>query len=181
MHMEAVRKLRGLETSRIVLCPESNLALEAKRIAQDLARERVRDVYCLREDVRRGEGVRMSEVFKKELAIGFGALLLQHRVRWHPQMVCVTSSHKDAEHFSPEQMRSKIIDQLAAYKKEMQPNKSNPGLPAREFYTGKRSGEDDHCIATQICFKSIELWHNNRHFYQSMRPLFDDTPFLSGA
>jgi len=178
-HIRAVRSLRGLEGARIVFCPESNLAHEGKRIAQDLARERVREVYCLMEDVKGNEGVRTTEALKKEMVISFGALLRQHRVRWHPKMACVSRS--EHENYSPESMRKLIIDELAAYQREIKPNKTNPNAPPREIFSGKLSGCDDHCIAIQLCHKAVEFWHANQDFYRRLRPLYDTSPYLTGA
>jgi hypothetical protein len=192
MHMEAVRRLRGLESSRIVFCAESNLAFEGKRIAADLARERVREVYCIRED-KKDEGIRTTELLKKEMAIAMNALLLQNRLMFHRQMVCVSNDPNEAEQHTPSSMRKLIIDQLDAYSRELVPNRSNTDLPNKEKYTGKRSGADDHAskrdcnnrvsltfvwrttVALQICWMAKEKWEGNKEFYSRMRPLFDDS------
>lgn len=178
-HIKNVRKLRGLESARVVFCPESNLAHEGKRIAQDLARERVRNVWCIMEDGKRQEGVRMSESFKKECAISFSALLLQHRVQFHPRMVCI--SRGEYENYSPQSMRTLLIDEIAAYKRELRLNKTTPGAPAKEFFSGKLGGCDDHCIAVQLCYKAVEIWSANPDFYLRQRPLYDESPYLFGA
>jgi hypothetical protein len=177
-HMEAVRKLRGLEGSRIVFCAESNLAFEGKRIAQDLARERVKHVYCLHED-KQDEGIRTTEALKKEMAISMGALLLQQKLRFHRQMVCISNSPEEHEQHTPASMRKLIIDQLNAYSRELEPSKSNIYLPPKERYSGKRSGADDHAIALQINWKAKERWDCNKAFYSRLRPLFDDSTVLA--
>jgi hypothetical protein len=173
-HMNAVRKLRGLEGSRIVFCPESNLAFEGKRIVQDLARERALNVYCIRED-KKQEGIRMTEALKKEMAISMGALLLQRKIRFHRQMVCVSNGPNDRETHTPSSMRKLIIDQLNSYQRELVPSKTNIYLPPKERYSGKRSGCDDHAIALQICWKSKERWDCNKEFYSRMKPIYDDS------
>jgi len=168
-----VRSIPGLETSKIVFCPESNLGSEGKRIAQDLARAQVKNCYCLMEDVRGNEGVRMTDEFKKEMYLSTNALLLYRRIRWHPLMKSVSEDEK----FSAPRMRKLVIDELCGYQRQLVYSKADPLAPPKERFTGKVGGTqcDDHCIALQICYKAMEFWCSKPDFYNRLKPL-DKTP-----
>jgi hypothetical protein len=178
-HLAAVRKIPGLETARIVFCPESNLASEGKRITADLARAGVAECYVLREDVRGNEGVRTTEHLKKDMWISFNQLLNDRRVRWHPRLACVGLPTNDEmnERYDAQKMRTMVIDELLAYQHIVEPNK-DPDKPPREKFSGKLSGCDDHCIAVQLCYKAVEIWLNNQDFYKNLRPIFRARPGL---
>ena len=168
-HINAVRSIDGLQTAKIVFSPESNLGSEGKRIAQDLSRAGVKNCYCLMEDVRGNEGVRMTEEFKKEMYLSMNALLLYRRVRWHPMMKSVS----DDEKFSAPRMRKLIIDEMCGYQRQLVYSKVDPLAPPKERFTGKIGGVacDDHCITMQICFKSMEFWTSKPDFYSKLKPL----------
>lgn len=168
-HIAAVRSIPGLQTAKIVFCPESNLGSEGKRFAQDLSREGVRNCFCLMEDVRGNEGVRMTDEFKKEMWMSTNALLLYRRIRWHQCMVSIS----DDEKFSAPRMRKLIIDELCGYQRQLIYSKSDPLAPPKERFTGKIGGVacDDHCIALQIAYKAMEFWTAKPDFYQKLKPL----------
>jgi hypothetical protein len=168
-HIRAVRRLPGLQTAKVVFCPESNLGSEGKRIAQDLSREQIRNCWCLMEDVRGNEGVRMTEEFKKEMYLTTNALLLYRRIRWHPLM---TSVSEDEKH-GPQAMRKLIIDEVCGYQRQLIYSKTDPLAPPKERFTGKIGGTscDDHCIALQICYKAMEFWRSKPDFYARLKSL----------
>lgn len=172
-HLRAVRSISGLQTARIVFCPESNLASEGKRITADLARAGVDECYVLREDVRGNEGVRTTEHLKKDMWISFNRLLNERQVRWHPHLACVGSPLNDEmnERYDAQKMRAMVIDELLAYQHIIEPNK-DPDKPPHEKFSGKLSGCDDHCIAVQLCYKAVEIWLNNQDFYSNLKPIF---------
>lgn len=172
-HIHAIRQIHALKTARIWLCPESNLGNEGKRIAKDIADARVPQVYCMTEDVRGGEGVRMTNSFKKEIWMMFNRSLTNHSVRFHPQMVCISK-----EAHTPESMRKLLITQLRAYSREVRNSAADSTAPPKEIFSGKHAGPDDHCVAIQICMKSIELWRNNLAYYNTRKPLYSRS-FLS--
>jgi hypothetical protein len=172
-HINAIRKIRGLETSRIVFCPESNYAHEGTRIAKDIADARVPMVFCMEEGKKGKEGILMTNSFKKEMWMMFNRLLIKRAVRFHPHMVCISK-----EKNTPESMRKLLITQLRSYSREIRANKTNTNAPSREIFSGKHAGPDDHCVAVQICYKSMEMWQNNIAYYNSKKPLYT-TSYLS--
>ena len=163
--IQALRSLRGLETSRVVIAPEANYAMEGKRIAMDVARARVEGVYCLREDVRGNEGIRMTEALKKEMVLSFNALLMGHHVRWHPFMVALGSG--------AEEQRKGLVDELARYQRQLIYNERDPAALPKERFHGKIGGApDDRAIAVQLVQKSREFWLAKPEFYSNLRPLW---------
>lgn len=160
-----LRTLRGLETSRVVIAPEANYAMEGKRLAIALADAHVESVYCLREDVRGNEGIRMTEELKKEMVISFNALLMGHHVRWHPFMVSLGSE--------PEAQRKGLTDELARYQRQLVYNENDPVALPKERFHGKVGGAaDDRAIAAQLLQKSREFWQAKPDFYNNLRPLW---------
>ena len=113
-----LRTLKGLETSDVVIAPEANFAMEGKRICIDIANAHIERVYCLREDVRGNEGIRMTEDLKKEMVISFNALLMGHHVRWHPYMVAIGGE-------APVE-RKGLIDELARYQRQLIYKENDP-------------------------------------------------------
>lgn len=164
-----MRSIDGLQTAKIVFCPESNLGSEGKRIAADLGRAKIRNCFCLMEDTKGNEGVRMTDEFKKAMYLSMNALLLYRRVRWHPMMKSVS----DDEKYSAPRMRKLLIDELCGYQRQLVYSKNDPLAPPKERFTGKIGGVacDDHCIALQILYKSMEFWCSRPEFYKQLKPL----------
>lgn len=177
-HIAALRSIRGLGLAKIVFCPESNYAFEGRRIASDLARKRIPNVFVLSEDKNR-IGVRTSDVLKKEMAVKFNRLLNERRVRFHPRMIC--TSITESENLTPDKMRDMLIKQLGQYTRELRPNRTDPSKPDKEIYSGKAAGPDDHCIAIQLCYKAVEFWFSNINHYKNAAPLWETAPVLTGA
>lgn len=176
-HIAAVRSLRGLSLAKIVFCPESNLAWEGKRIAGDLARKRIPNVFVLKEDKNR-VGVRTTDVLKKEMVVSFNRLLIENRVRFHPRMIC--TSITEQENLTPDKMRDMLIKQLGQYTRELRINKKDPSKPPTEVFSGKMAGPDDHCIALQLSYKAVEFWFANINHYRHAAPLWEAAPALTG-
>jgi hypothetical protein len=162
-----------LENAPIIIAPEANFCMEGKRIAMDIARAQVPDVYCLREDVRGNEGIRMSEDLKKEMVISFNAWLMGRRVRWHPYMVSVSKGS------NAEAQRKGLIDELARYQRELIYNERDPAAMPKERFHGKVGGAaDDRAIAIQIVEKAREFWLANPGFYSNLRALWTPSTAL---
>lgn len=166
-HIRAVRRIKGLQGAKIVFAPESNLGSEGIWIANELGNQGVRNCFCLMEDARGNEGVRMDESFKKEMYMSTNALLNYHLVRWHPMMASVSEDEK----LSAPAMRKLIIDELCGYQRQLVFSKTDPYAQPKERFTGKLTGGDDHSIAFQIAYKAYEFWSVKSDFYSRLKPL----------
>jgi hypothetical protein len=163
IHM--IRRIRGLENADIIFSPEANYALDGKRLANELKLARIEGVYCLREDVRGNEGIRMTEFLKKEMVISFNALLMGHHLRWHPFMV---STSTDAE-----VMRKRLIDEVARYQRQLIYNERDPAALPKEKFHGKVGGaSDDMAVTIQIVQKAYEFFRAKPEFYSQLRALY---------
>ena len=152
-----------------MFCPESNLANEGKRLTQDLIRLQVPNCYVIREDVRGNEGFRMTEDFKASMFISSNSIITHRRVLFHRLMASVSEDEK----LNAEAMRHMIIDQLMAYQRMLVYNDSDPYSHPKVRYTGKiGSACDDHCIAFQVCYKAMEMWHSRPEIYSRMKPIW---------
>lgn len=167
-----MRRIRGLELADVVFCPESNYANEGKRIAVQLAQAQIDRVYCLREDTRGNEGIRVTEDLKAEMVVSFNALIMGRHVRFHPYTVSVSSG----ESKSSEGMRKRLIDEIARYQRQIIPNERDPCALPKIRHTGKIGGAtDDLCITIQLLQKAKEFWFAKSAFYNNLRPLWVPT------
>lgn len=169
-----MRRIEGLETAKIVLCPEANLASEAKRIVIDLAGTGIENVYCLREDTNKNEGIRTTNKLKAGMYDAFNRLLNAKRVRWHERMTCVGNIADDEadERYDAEGMRKMVADQLAAYQRIVEPSTHDRDAPPVVKFSGKMAGDDDHALAIQLCAIIIDIWLNNQAFYGDLKPIY---------
>ena len=162
-----MRRIRGLEGAKVVFAPESNLGSEGIWIANELGNQGVKNCFCLMEDARGNEGVRMSEEFKKEMYMSTNALLNYRLVRWHQMMASVSEDEK----FSAPAMRKLVIDELCGYQRQLVFSKNDPYAQPKERFTGKLTGGDDHSIAFQIAYKAFEFWSVKADFYSRLKAL----------
>ena len=142
-HIQAVRRIDGLQSAHIVFIPESNLAFEGIWIQQELHRSGLRDVCIMREDENRA-GVRVNKEYKKIMAMSLNYKLLDQSIYFHRDFACI------GEDNTIDKMQSEIIDQLRNYSRILVPSKDVHKAPD-ERYGGKTGhGFDDHAIALML-------------------------------
>lgn len=168
-HIDLVRTLPGLTSSKIIFCPESNWQMEGERLIDDMARARVHELYALHEHGRgHTEGFLTSNRTKKAMWGGMRALLEQRAVSFHPLMICANTLQQN----TPGSMRAMLIKELRDFKRVTYPSK-DPYKPFKEVFTGKITGaNDDHAIVAQllvICHKIY--WERYDEYYSKLRPV----------
>ena len=167
-HINLVRSLPGLLHSRVVFCPESNLGAEGVRITEDLRRSRVQNTYVLREHSGQ-EGFQTDERAKKKMWISVNAALDEHRIRFHPHMICANT----IQGHTPASMRALVVAELKNYKRRLVYNNNDPHKLPKELFTGKIGGaKDDHAIVTQLLYVSREIYRQKWAFYRSQPPIY---------
>jgi len=167
-HINMVRSLPGLVNSRVIFCPESNLGGEGVRLTNDLARAKVTNVHVLLEHGG-AEGFQTSEPAKKQMWISMSSALNEHRVRFHPNMVCANTG----QDHTPSGMRDMFIKELLAYRRRLVYSTSDPYKLPKELFTGKIGGGcDDHAIVGQLLYISREIYRQKWAFYRSKPPIY---------
>jgi hypothetical protein len=142
-HIQAVRKIPGLQSSHVVLVPESNLAFEGMWIEQEVKRTRLDNICTMKEDDNRA-GVRTNNAMKKLMAMSLASLLNASRVCFHGEFVSVGDMH------TPGAMREAIVEQVASYSRIIRPS-TDIHRPPTETYGGKLGhGFDDLAIALML-------------------------------
>ncbi len=168
-HIDLVRTLPGLTSSKVIFCPETNWGQEGERLVDDLERAGVHEVYSMHEHGRgHALGFWTSNRTKKAMWSGMRALLEQRSVSFHPMMICANT----AQQHTPGSMRAMLIKELRDFKRVTYPS-NDPYKPHKEVFTGKITGSnDDHAIVVQllvICHKIY--WERYDEFYSKLRPI----------
>ena len=167
-HINAVRALPGLLNSRVIFAPESNLGAEGVRLTDDLRRARLHNTYVLREHGGQ-EGFITNEKNKKQMWISMSSALNEHRVRFHPNMVCANLR----QGHTPGSMREMFVKELLNYKRRLVYSQSDPYKLPKELFTGKIGGAcDDHAIVGQLLYISREIYRQKLSFYRGQQPIY---------
>jgi len=168
-HINGVRSLPGLDNARVIFCPESNLGGEGVRLTDDLRRARLRNTYVLREHGGQ-EGFQTTETAKKQMWISVSAALNEHRIRFHPNMVCANTR----QGHTPGSMRELIVKELLNYKRQLKYSASDPYKLPKELFTGKIGGAcDDHSIVLQLLYVCREIYRQKWSYYRSQPPIYE--------
>ena len=142
-HIQAVRRIDGLQSARIIFVPESNLAFEGIWLEQELHRSGLKSVCVMREDENRA-GVRINKEYKKMMAMSLNYKLLDRSIYFHRDFACIGDDN------SSDEMQREIIDQLRNYSRILVPSR-DVHKPPDERYGGKMGhGFDDHAIALML-------------------------------
>ena len=142
-HMNALKRIEGLECARHVVVPESNLAWEGTHQMLEMRRRKMDEHIVMHEDHDRA-GIRTDHNLKKAMALCLADKLLNDAIYFHRQLACVGESHTRGS------VSERLCEQLCAYKRETFPAKHVADAP-RERYHGKIGGMvDDLCIAIQL-------------------------------
>ncbi len=144
-HIQAIKKIQGLESAIIVFVPESNLAFEGIHQQYSLQRARIQHLCVMQEDENRA-GIRMNYEIKKAMSYAMKAQINKRKLRFHKDFVCIGQTPI----FSSDDMRSDILSQMMSFSRIIIQSK-DPMKPPREFYSGKRGhGFDDTVICMLI-------------------------------
>lgn len=176
-HINLVRSLPGLQTARVVFCPEANLGGEGQRLTDDLRRARLKNAYVLLEHGGE-EGFITSDKTKKQMQVAFSAAMLEHRIRFHRDMVVanIRQGH------TPGSMRKMLIEELLNYKRQLVYKNGDPYALPGERFTGKIGGAcDDHSIAIQLLYICRKVYESKWAFYRNRPPIYipgDEARFL---
>lgn len=167
-HINCVRSLPGLEHSKIIFCPESNLGAEGVRLTDDLRRARVRNTVVLREHGG-AEGFQTNDKNKKEMWIAMSAALNEHRVRFHPRFAVANR----AQGHNQESMREMLIKELRTYRRQLKYSSTDPHKLPKELFTGKIGGGcDDHAIVCQLLYICRNIYNQKASEYRKAEPIY---------
>lgn len=153
-HINAIRKVPGLQNSLIVIIPESNLGWEAQRHEQDIKKSGLKNIIFIKEDGNHGgTGYRMDKNNKNAMGMAFKSKLESEKVVFHKNFICIDEEN------SPAAMKDEIVKQCGNYSRKIViPNDVNK---RPEIFWGGKSGYgyDDNCICVQalLLYKRVFL------------------------
>ncbi len=191
-HLAELQNMRQFRNANFVLIPESNLAnaganlqlnlrnsvspsVHAGISLDDIVSEEekmIRLVTNLRNRVtfisgigQPGRiGVWTTKKVKSEIARSLSVRIKNGLLVFHKKLVCVASGHK----FNSIDAKKEMIRQLLSYERQIVLN--TEGELINEFYSGKRTGPDDLCIALQIVNLYSKVYINSPREFSS-KPL----------
>lgn len=142
-HISEIKKIPELESSNIVIVPESNLAFEGIYVAQELYRSGEDKKLCIMKEDENRAGVKVNNSFKKMMKMGLETKLNEKSVYFYKKFISIGE-------LGPDQMKEEIVLQLLNYTRTIRLSK-DPHRAPTEIYGGKSGhGFDDHVIALQI-------------------------------
>jgi|SRR6056297_2867682 len=158
-HIRALRTVPGLESSYTVVVVESNLGNEAMHHQMYLTNSGLRKIVIMNEDTGEKPGFRATNATKRTMAILLNEMLNQKKMYFYENMVCINGK------YTANQIKKKILDQVANYKRVVEPPKHTHQAP-KERYTGKSGGSpDDLAIALQQCLIAKAVFYSKPEKY----------------
>ena len=157
-HITEIKKISYLETSNIIVVPESNLAFEGIWIAQELYRSGLFDkqLCVMKEDENRA-GVKINNQFKKLMKMGLETKLNEKSVYFYNKFSTIGE-------LSADEMKEEMIQQLLNYSRILKPS-NDIHRPPTEIYSGKSGhGYDDHVIALQLNYVMKNRFHDSEKY-----------------
>lgn len=152
--------VKGLESCYVVAIIEANLGNEAMHHEAYLLNSGLRKIVTMNEDTGERAGFRTTNNTKRTMAMLLNEMLRQKKLHFYEKFVCVNGK------FNPQQMKKRIVEQVANYKRVIEPPKHTHQEP-KERYTGKSGGAaDDLAIALQQAIIAKAVFYSRPDKYR---------------